>query len=172
MPEEYKTESLERRLHILWMIWAAVLITLFIYVFICHLVAAASWRGANPEIPLDLLRTILYCASIIVLLLARYLRRRILSARQGGFRKTPPTPASALNQAQFVSQYPSAIIVSCALSESVGIFGLVLFLLGDSFQILYLFIFVSVIALIYFRPKREEIERLAKGSLTGGAMYE
>jgi hypothetical protein len=46
----------------------------------------------------------------------------------------------------------------------------VLFLVGDSFQNLYLFIGVSAIALIYFRPKKEEIEKMANVSLSAGAI--
>jgi hypothetical protein len=43
-------------------------------------------------------------------------------------------------------------------------------LAGDSFQNLYLFIGVSAIALIYFRPKKEEIEKMASVGLVVGAI--
>jgi len=53
------------------------------------------------------------------------------------------------------------MIVSLALSESIGIYGLVLFLLGDSFQTLYIFISISALAMFFYRPKREDLETLA-----------
>ena len=77
----------------------------------------------------------------------------------------PSSPASPRNLAQFLPQYTAVMLISCALSEAVGIFGLVLFLAGDSFQNLYIFIGVSAIALVYFRSKKEEIEKMANAVL-------
>jgi hypothetical protein len=65
------------------------------------------------------------------------------------------------NTAPFVGKYTTFVIVSLALSESIGIYGFVLFLLGDSFQTLYTFIAVSALAMIFYRPKRKELEKLA-----------
>ncbi|MBU2499127.1 MAG: hypothetical protein KKE57_09510 [Proteobacteria bacterium] len=53
------------------------------------------------------------------------------------------------------------MMISLALSESIGIYGLVLFFLGDSLRTLYTFIGISALAIIYHRPKREELETLA-----------
>jgi hypothetical protein len=54
--------------------------------------------------------------------------------------------------------YTKATVITLALAESIGIFGLVLFFLGDSFQVLYLFIAVSAAVMFYYRPKRDELE--------------
>ena len=40
--------------------------------------------------------------------------------------------------------------------------GFVLFLLGAGFQTLYTFIGISALAMVFYRPKREEMEQLAK----------
>jgi hypothetical protein len=52
------------------------------------------------------------------------------------------------------------MVVSLALSESIGIYGLVLFFLGESFRTLYIFLGISALAIFLYRPKREELEAL------------
>ena len=66
-----------------------------------------------------------------------------------------------MNQPPFVGHYAAVVIISLALSESIGIYGLVLFLLGGGFKTLYTFIAVSALAMVFYRPKREEMEKLA-----------
>jgi len=65
------------------------------------------------------------------------------------------------------------MVISLALSESIGIYGLVLFLLGKNTMDLYLFILVSAGAMIMYRPRKDELLSLAQGiedSTTGGTM--
>jgi len=131
-------------------------------------VAGGDFRSEVSDVPLDLIKNILFGASIVLLFLAYFIRRRIVSVELGGAINRPSGPSSTHNPAQFLPKYTAAILVSSALSETVGIFGLVLFLLGDSFQNLYLFIGISAIALIYFRPKKEEIEKMAGVGLSPG----
>ena len=42
-----------------------------------------------------------------------------------------------------------------------GIYGMVLFLLGDSFETLHTFLILSAVAMLFFRPKRSEFEEYA-----------
>jgi hypothetical protein len=58
-------------------------------------------------------------------------------------------------------KYFRATLISTALSESIGIYGLVLFLLGKDWSSLYFLIIVSAIAMYYFRPKKQELLDLA-----------
>ena len=171
MSEEFKTESFEKGMLVTRIIWAAIFGSVFIYVLVCHVVASGGFRSEiSRGIPLDLIRNILFGVSIMVLFLAYFIRRHIVSVKQGDSMNMPSSPASPLDLAQFLPKYTVAMLISCVLSEAVGIFGLVLFLLGDSFQNLYLFTGVSAIALFYFRPKKEEIEKMAKAGLTSGAI--
>jgi hypothetical protein len=70
----------------------------------------------------------------------------------------PPTPSA---QSSSIGKYAVAMVVSLALSESIGVYGLVLFFLGESFRTLYIFIGISALAIFLYRPKREELESLA-----------
>ena len=170
MSQENNTESFEKGMMVTRIIWAGIFVCLFIYVIVCHAVVGGNFRSEVPDVPLDLIKNILFGASIILLFLAYFIRRRIVSVEPGGALNRPFGPSSTHNLAQFLPKYTAAILVSSALSEAVGIFGLVLFLLGDSFQNLYLFIGISAIALIYFRPKKEEIEKMAGAGLSDGAI--
>ncbi len=168
MSQENNTGSFEKGMMVTRIIWAGIFVCLFIYVLVCHAVAGGDFRSEISDAPLDLVRNILFGVSIIVLSLAYFIRRRIVSVEPGSTKNRPIRPASPRNLAQFLPKYTAAILVSSALSEAVGIFGLVLFLLGDSFQNLYLFIGVSAIALVYFRPKKEEIEKMSNVGLSVG----
>jgi membrane protein implicated in regulation of membrane protease activity len=59
------------------------------------------------------------------------------------------------------TRYQTATILSTAFLESIGIYGLILFLMSGEFITLYAFVIVSAIALLYFRPRFEELEKLA-----------
>ncbi len=62
------------------------------------------------------------------------------------------------------TKYFTAVIISLALAESIGIYGLGLFFLGGGFETLYLFNVLSAIAMFFFRPKGEEFEKLVPHS--------
>ncbi len=70
-------------------------------------------------------------------------------------------PLLISNQASPIARYATAMVVSLALSESIGIYGFVLFLLGDNFRTLHIFVGISALAKFFYRPKREELETLA-----------
>ena len=60
-----------------------------------------------------------------------------------------------------VSRYMSTLFVCIAFSMSVGIFGLILFIIGGGFLTFYCFIALSAVAMFFFRPRLEELEKLA-----------
>ena len=149
------------RLLILWIIWGGIFGFLFIYVFICHQFGDEIRRNANLDIPLDLVRNVLYGVAISTLILTRFLRKFLLAGRSSGSESmslNPPTPSA---QSSSIGKYAVAMVVSLALSESIGVYGLVLFFLGESFRTLYIFIGISALAIFLYRPKREELESLA-----------
>jgi hypothetical protein len=116
--------------------------------------------GARPDLPLDLIRNILYCIAIFTLILTRFIRKLIIAGRPDGPGPKPLKSPSLSNQPSPLGKYVTAMFVSLALSEFIGIIGLVLFFLGDQFQVLYTFIAISAIAMFLYRPKREELEAL------------
>jgi len=160
MVEATEREAIEKGLRVLWIIWAAMLASLLIYVFICHQIGEEIRRTASPDFPTAQLKNILYVAVIGTLFLTYFLRKLILSSRFSNSDHKLIKPETDSNQPLFLAKYTKAMIVSLALSESIGIYGLVLFLIGDSFQTLYIFTGISAAAMIFYRPKKEDLETL------------
>ena len=154
-------QTAEKGFWTLWVIWVAMLGSLLIYVFICHQLGDELRKNLRQDVPLDPLRIILYSATIFEMIFIVFLRKRILAA--GGAVPEPmsPPPPEPSNQSSALAKYTTAVIISLALCESIGIYGLLLFFLGDTFQTLYIFIGIAALGMLFYRPKREEVETLA-----------
>lgn len=160
-PTQKKT--FENKLLVMWIIWGAMLGSLVIYIIICNLVGDQIRRPMGPDFPLKLLRNILFGVGIAALIATHFIRKFILKRPSGSPGAAPPAPPSPQDIEAICAKYTTAMIISLALCESVGIYGLVLFFLGDSFQTLYTFMVISAAGMFYYRPKREEIDALAHG---------
>lgn len=161
-------ESKDRRMMVMWLLWAAMLGALGIYVLIAHLLDRKLFT-AGGEVPLDLVRYIFLSVAAAVLIATRFFRRLILSRLSGQAAATALESSRAQIDPAIYAKYTTAMIVSLALSESIGIYGLFLFFIGDSFQTLYIFTGISAVAMLFYRPKREEIEALARIPMNPGA---
>ena len=62
--------------------------------------------------------------------------------------------------AEAKKRYLVTVIVSMSLIESVGIFGFVMFILGDNFNTLYIFSGLSALGVFLYRPKMDEYARI------------
>jgi len=142
------TDNLKKQFKMLQIIWVAMIAPLAIYLIISHMAGDSIKEGASArnEIPLDMLKNILYIVSIIELGAAYYIRKIIL--------KVNPE----MTGATAIQKYIAASIITFFLSESVGIYGLVLYLLGDEMFNMYIFIIISAAALFYFHPDFEDME--------------
>jgi hypothetical protein len=162
-------ELIEKGLRILWIVWLAMFGSLLIYVFVCHQWGEYMRPTGHPDFPLGLLKNILYIVALVTIVLTHFIRKFMLAGRSGGSEARPSKTGMSSGAPSFVVRYTAALIASLALSESIGIYGLVLFLLGDNFQTLYIFISVSAAAMFFYRPKREELESLAIDKQMKGA---
>ncbi|MBN2345868.1 MAG: hypothetical protein JXO51_05715 [Candidatus Aminicenantes bacterium] len=143
-------QEADRTMAVLKIIWMAMLGSLAVYGIVGRLVAPnlTSTLGAET---VRMLRIALYALGFVTVNAAVYMRRLILGAKgsSAGPVQAGPSPLP--------QKYSSAVIVSLAMSESVGIYGLVLFLLGKNARDLYLLLGISGAALFYFRPRKEEL---------------
>jgi magnesium-transporting ATPase (P-type) len=161
MLEAQEKEAINKGMLTLWVIWGAMLGSLFIYIVVCYVLGEGFVSAEESNLPIGLLRKILAVIGVVVALVAYFMRRSILSGKNRIPQPKPVERTAEWNTIPFVAKYVAAVIVSLAMSESIGIYGFVLFLLGDSFQTLYTFMVVSALAMVFYRPKREELERLA-----------
>ena len=167
MIAETDKERIEKSFLILRIIWAAMLGTLLIYLFICYQFGDQIRQPSGSQFPLATLRNILYGVAAVTLLISHFLRRFMLTGRPGSSRPTPRTSSSQSDISPILGKYAVALIVSLALSESIAIYGLVLFFLGDDYQTLYFFVGISAIAMFFYRPKKEELEELIRAAMQG-----
>jgi hypothetical protein len=156
--ETVDREIFFKEYRIAWVIWVTMVFSLCIYLLIGRYINDALRHSMEN---IEVLRTALFAVSIVVLGIAFFLRRRMLGVTPASMETdtfssgtdVPPKTSGA-------GKYVSSVIISLALCESVGIYGLVLFFVGDSSEILYTFIAISAAAMLYFRPKKEEMEAL------------
>jgi F0F1-type ATP synthase membrane subunit c/vacuolar-type H+-ATPase subunit K len=150
-------QELDKRLSTLKAIWFAMLASLAIYMFVGLQVAENLRVSLNHE-TFGVLRTVLYTVAVVTLIITRYLKRLFLSAK--GEQQT----AIQIDQLTVLQKYSTAMIVTWSLSESVGIYGFVLFLLGKNTVDLYLLTLISAGAMILYRPRKDEVTDLLRKS--------
>jgi len=137
-----------------WIIVGIMLIILVAYNVICYTVGT-DIRINLPEEQRVLIRSILYVITIILFPLTNLLRHILLRLNQ-----TMPGDTSAKYR------YLMTTIVTLAIIETVGMFGFIMFMLGDEVNSLYIFSLLGVLGVFLHRPREHEyraiIEALEK----------
>ncbi len=143
-------KELNRVMMTVTVIWIVMLASLAAYLVV-GLLAAPQVTAVMSGESIAVLRKALYAIGLVTLLAVGYVRRLIWTggSRPGGME---PALSPALPQ-----KYAAAVIASLAMCESVGIYGLVLYLLGKSATDLFLLLGISAVAMIHYRPKKEEL---------------
>ncbi len=150
MREMITDEELNKGLLTLKVIWFAMLGALIIYLFIGLRIEANLQTSMDKGI-FSILKTVLYLFTVFILVITNYIRKLILSAK--GQRR----PATQIFQHTALQRYATSMIVAWALSECIGILGLVLFFLGKNRTDLYLLILISAAAMFVYRPRKDEV---------------
>jgi hypothetical protein len=141
---QVEREQLKADLILPWIIVIMMLVTLAAAIIACH-IAGGQLQQHLPHDQRELIRTILYAVAIVTFPLTNLIRHIQLRLNQ-----TMPGDKPAKNR------YLLTVTVSAALIESVGIFGFVMFILGDDFNTLYIFTGLSALGLFLYRPKPDE----------------
>lgn len=153
MTFEPTTEDLEKGWKSIHSIWISMLVALFFYLLVGLFIQDMVELGIDEK-TVSLIRYALYALSVITFILIGIIKKRILRSGATGRRY----PHFSDNPA--VGKYTTSTVVSLALAESIAIYGLALFLLGKNNLDLYILIFVSALAMIYYRPFKEELFRI------------
>ena len=74
---------------------------------------------------------------------------------------SPTIMASGANTQSAIGRYFGGIIIYLSLVESIAIYGLIICIINADFFSLYLLVAIAIVALIYFRPKKQELMDLA-----------
>lgn len=155
MGNPVEREQLKSDLILHWAIVGLMLVMLTAYVIVCHIMGE-QLQQPMPEAQRVLIRTVFYAVAIMTFPLTNLIRHIQLRLNQ-----TMPTyHATDGAIATAKSRYLVTVIVSMALVEVVGIFGLVMFVFGDGFNTLYIFTGLSALGLFLYRPKVDEYSEI------------
>ncbi len=153
MIAQEEKDQLAPKMIIMWIIWGAMFISLFIYIAVCHMVAQTFKPTLSEDFPLTLFTNILIVVGCSELVLAFFLKKFLLKVMSG--KKGQNT--EGLSGYMVFGKYMVVLLITLAISESVGIYGMVLFFMTLQFQLLYPFMIVAAIAMLFFRPKMDEL---------------
>ncbi len=156
MNTRFEREQLKSDLVLPWFIVGMMGLMLAAYLIVCHSLGA-QLQQPLPETQRVLLRTVFYVIAIVTFPLTNLIRYIQLRLNQ-----TMPRSQAAPDRTQdsyrrdAKRRYLVTIIVSLSLVEVIGAFGLVMFVLGDGFNTLYIFTGLSALGLFLYRPKLDE----------------
>ncbi|TAN68965.1 MAG: hypothetical protein EPN17_08355 [Methylobacter sp.] len=158
MGNQAEHEQLKSDLILPWIIVGIMLTMLAAYIILCHTLGE-QLQQPLPEDQRVLIRTMFYAIAIVTFPLTNLIRHIQLRLNQ-----TMPchlaTHDAAERRATAKSRYLVTVLVSMAQIEAVGIFGLIMFVLGDDFNTLYIFTGLSALGLFLYRPKIEEYSEI------------
>jgi hypothetical protein len=148
-------EQLKSDLILPCLVQGFMLATLATFLIVC-IVYGNQIQEPLPEAQRVLIRTILYVVAIVTFPMTNLIRHIQLRLNQTMpcSRDTPRLEAK--------KRYLVTIIVSMSLIESVGVFGFVMFILGDNFNTLYIFSGLSALGMFLYRPKVNEYARIVE----------
>ena len=150
-------EELSKGMLTLKVIWLGMLGSLVIYL-VLGLVIVTNLKTSIDESIYPLLKPVLYILTVVVLITTRYITKYILSG------KGQPKRVARSFDHPALQKYAPAMILAWAMSESIGVFGLILFLLGKNPTDLYLLTLISAAAMLVYRPKKDELISLSQRS--------
>lgn len=154
MPLPNNTKTNELTPH--WLICFSMLMLAIGYNLLCHF-WGDEIRQPLPESERIVIRTALYVIAIALFPLTNLVRHILLKLNQ-----TMPGEKTA------EQRYLVTITITQSMIEVVTLFGLIMFLLGDDFNTLYIFTLMGVVGIYLHKPKRIEVlhivEALARKS--------
>ncbi len=124
------------------------LLSLMAIIVVCHFYANKIQLGFEEQQRI-FIRTILYVVAILTFPVMKFVRHVMLRLNQTSKSKNSPK-----------SRYRFTIIISMLVAESIGLYGLIMFILGDSYNTLYIFIMLSALAMFLYKPDQQEYRGL------------
>lgn len=155
--DQNEMKQLDSGWRVVLLLWGAIFASLGIYFVVCSSIEKNLQINIDIDFPLETLKYTFFGISFITLFVVHYLRKFLLR---------PTNPVSSSRQTQPVKhpalvKYTVAILITSALLESIGIYGVVLFLLAKDTSSLYQLLIISAVAMLFFRPRKDELLNLA-----------
>lgn len=155
--EQMEMKQLDTGWRVTLLIWGAILASLGVYLVVCMMVEKELQINLDPNLPLETIKYALFGVSFITLFVVYYLRKFLLKSISSNV----ISGQTSSSQHPAVGKYLVLVIITSALLESIGIYGIVLFFLAKDTSSLYQLLIISAGAMIYFRPRKEELLNIA-----------
>lgn len=149
-------QELQRSMTVIRGMWMALFTSLLICVI--PLLAPTALNHVNftfSDQGYRTLRLAFFGVALLILVLTWVVRRNLLK----NARPNNPTPSE---RHPAISRYTFVTVITLAMSQWVGICGLILYVLGRHRPDLYLLTLLSAAAMLLYFPKKEEVRRLAQ----------
>lgn len=150
-------QQLQSDLLMAGVIRALALMSLIAVVVICHTYGNKIQLGMDEQQRI-LIRTLLYIVAITTFPIMKFMRHVLLRLNQ-----------TAKGNKTAKSRYLVTNFVSMTVAVSIEIYGFAMFILGDSFNTLYIFTLLSALAMYLYRPKIEEYQAIIESITTKSA---
>ena len=155
MLNDLENEEVKKVWRIVKIVWVALFGILFL-----HLFMGLSFSNQIGK-PIDVsfirnLRIALYILSVLTVIAINYIRRAIVLSKAEIKRRNNDI------KNPYLVKYLVAMCVALGLAESIGIYGLVLYVMGKNIIDLFLLVFIAIFAMIFYRPKKKDVVNIAK----------
>jgi len=154
MLDEHETRSIQKASQVCMVIWMAMCFSLLPYLIIGMVLPVGNDQPAEG---LDLIEKVLSLFAAVCFIATIVVPKKLMASQwipdKGGDRF-----------ATVLKRYRIALIVSLALGEAVGLFGLVLYVMGSEKMVLYVFLSVAGIALLRLRPSEKALVEYVESS--------
>lgn len=161
-----REEPLRKRLNTILIIWLAFLLSLAVYAAVFYIAGAQiKASGGKSEVPVNLLRLVFAGVSVVQIVISFFLRKKLpggMLAQSKLLDHSKLRTDDDYNLRIAGSQYLTAVLISLAISESVALYGIVLFILGADYNTLLTFVSISALAMVLHCPRQSEFEGVAE----------
>ena len=156
--EENKVE-IDKALRSQWIFWAYIISYTIVLIILCQVSGdrfreKIPLRGSSSHV--QILRTIFIIAGIFMLVLSYGIRKYFFSTRFKGFDTKRWKPNMRNRDPEYIIAYKQRSILPTAIASSISVYGFILFIMGDSLAVFYIFAIVSLLGILYQRPQKKD----------------
>lgn len=153
-------DIIRRCMRLNWIIWGAMLLSLGVFILICHIAKEELKAEIGKGYPIAFIALGLLIVTTIQMACIPLLRNFILRAGSKDLRTGSHVQYERSVIDIAINKFTTALIVSLAIAEIVAIYGVVLFFISGDFRLLYFFNAIAAIAMLIYRPRASEFEKL------------
>ncbi len=153
--------QLAKSLKINRIVWLAIFLSLPVYLLIAVFLDREKLISPDFGFSVTTVGIFLLVVSAVTLFLTFLIRKKLLETRSSSI-IVPDVAGKPLSLIQHAgARYSGAVIISLALSESIGIYGFVSFLLLKELVLFCEFLFLSAVGMVIYRPRKDELMEFA-----------